>query len=1424
MSKPHQIPLPGTHHLLHGGDILEFTLTVHGKGKAFLRTNIGKAAVRRAETISLVRTGLATAGQDWHDIPMNSDGNGVYSLKLALIEAGHFEAKCFFMPEDTEDALWPDGDNVHVNVSPADYCCGNSIYCAFVRQFGPNCTRSRRPDETEKIHELDHQGYTIIPKSGTFRDLIGKLDHIFNDLQCRILHLLPINPTPTVYARMGRFGSPYASLDFTAVDPSLAEFDTKATPLEQFLELVDAVHGKDGKIFIDIAVNHTGWAAKIHETHPEWLKQESDGTIISPGAWGTIWADLTELDYSNKELWKYIANVFLTWCQRGVDGFRCDAGYMIPVPAWEYIIAEVRNEFPDTIFLLEGLGGDPAVTSRLLDFANMNWAYSELFQNYSKDQVEGYLKYAWKQSEGDGLMVHYAETHDNSRMAAVSPLYARMRTGLCALASSNGAFGFANGVEWFATEKIDVHEASGLSWGNPENQVEFIGQLNTILQVHPAFHNGSRMEFLNCSSPHAVLIKRCDQDGLNGVLAAVNLDCSQPVTIRWKAVRNVCSGKPMSDLLTGRKVMLVKGVDDMLSLTLAPGEVLCLTCREVEAEIMKHAGSHLVERLSKTERQKAQNMAVKTLSFYRNTPVMQKGEDPEIFAASLLNSPEEFLHWITGDSEEKSYTVFQLPEDLRREVMIPPKRFVLILSPARFRVRLAADGHIIRQYDSLTDSRGRHFAIFNPLPAEGEHKHAELQFAIFESRGKLTRKTGHLLFLANEINWAIDHCGHQEIMKTPLTFLQANGRGAITHLRLDMPAVSSRYDAIMLANLSTEYPEDRHVMLRRLRMWMVYHARTQEVAANCLVSFETAEDGGGLWSYKIPAGNGMYVSCVLKINLDPGKNISRISLIRLSGAGKKNHLSDDSAVRFILRFDMEDRSFHSSTKASYVEKIWSGCIREKDRGFEFAPVPERILSMVSSAGAFHRADEWHYMIWQPNEAARGLDPHSDVFSPGYFEIPVHGGELFQIAASICTPEEPERAKPAFITPEFFRKKHARSAEEIALDAIRAFIVKRGKFKSVIAGYPWFLDWGRDTLIAARGLIAAPEFREDVKAILCQFASFAEKGTIPNVIYGSDARNRDTSDAPLWLLVAASDLCKAENSYDFLKTVVRPDGTTLRQTLESVVDGIRSGTPNGIKMDPESALVFSPPHFTWMDTNYPAGTPREGYPIEIQALWFAALSFLASLENADPVYGKLAKQVQRSIHELYLLPGKGWLSDCLHCKSGTPAAAAVADDHLRPNQLLAITLGAVTDREIGKTILDAASSLLIPGAIRSLADATVQYELPICSGSGTLLNNPGRPYCGRYEGDEDTRRKPAYHNGTAWTWISPSYPEAYFMVYGSFGKQTARSILSTAALLFHKGCVGQLPEILDGDYPHLARGCDAQAWGITEVYRVWKLLS
>ena len=500
-----QQPAPGTHILSFRGDVLTFSLRVSGdeKGSAWLRTNLGYGATKQEEVIREVSHDETILNRDWFDIPMERVDDRTFQVIIGLSEVGHFEAKCFFLEDHGKDPLWPPGDNTVINVEPASTCCANIIYNAFVRQFGPNKAgkQEQRPAVKETIQRLDAEGYAVIPPSGTFRDLKGELDFIIGELGCRFIQLLPVHPTPTTYAKMGRFGSPYAALSFADVDPALAEFDSKATPTEQFVELVDAVHARNAQVLLDIAINHTGWAASLHNSHPEWLVRDKDGRIEAPGAWGVTWEDLTKLDYSHKALWQYMADVFLLWCRRGVDGFRCDAGYMIPVPAWKYITVVVRRQYPDTIFLLEGLGGKLSVTREILNRANLNWAYSELFQQYDRTQIERYLHEPLTIGKEDGVMVHFAETHDNLRLASRSQVYATMRTALSALCSQNGGFGFANGVEWFATERIDVHRANSLNWGAAENQVPLISRLNALLKQHPTFYDRVEISMVFSKSP-----------------------------------------------------------------------------------------------------------------------------------------------------------------------------------------------------------------------------------------------------------------------------------------------------------------------------------------------------------------------------------------------------------------------------------------------------------------------------------------------------------------------------------------------------------------------------------------------------------------------------------------------------------------------------------------------------------------------------------------------------------------------------------------------------------------------------------------------------------------------------------------------------------------------------------------------------------
>ncbi len=274
------------------------TVTLEGcgtrGGRAFLRTTIGRARMSRQETVDRVEKHILVLARGWHDIPMQRTGAGRFQAVVPLLETGVFAAKALFLGEDSCRPEWPAGDDLVVKVSPEDTYCRNTIYTAFPRQFNQTRAGATRPGAgtAEQIRELDRNGYSVIPPSGTFRDLIGQLDLIIGELGFRIIQLLPVHPTPTTFARMGRYGSPYAATDFFSVDPAMAEFDPGATPLDQFVELADAVHAREGLLFIDLPANHTGWASQLQVHHPDWFKHGPDGAFVSPGAWGVTWEDL----------------------------------------------------------------------------------------------------------------------------------------------------------------------------------------------------------------------------------------------------------------------------------------------------------------------------------------------------------------------------------------------------------------------------------------------------------------------------------------------------------------------------------------------------------------------------------------------------------------------------------------------------------------------------------------------------------------------------------------------------------------------------------------------------------------------------------------------------------------------------------------------------------------------------------------------------------------------------------------------------------------------------------------------------------------------------------------------------------------------------------------------------------------------------
>jgi starch synthase (maltosyl-transferring) len=1439
-----QIPATGERLLRFAGDKIHFFIRAETKFEAQknwsarLRTNLGRAAVRRREIISAHAGGAVVANSSWRDVPMKKTADG-WEIELPLAEVGYFKAKAYLLDEKNWQH-WPDGSDVGISVHPNFARTANTIYCAFTRLFGATKNLASIVDEKmeAELKSLEALGYATLPPSGKFRGLAKQLPHIVNKLGCRILHLLPVHPTPTTYARFGRFGSPYAALDLIAVDPALVEFDKRTTGVEQFCELTYAAHSLGVRVFIDIVINHTGWGSTLQDNHPEFFLKTPGGEFASPGAWGTVWEDLVELEQHGAKLWDLIADSLITWCRRGVDGFRCDAGYKIPAPAWQYIVARVQEEFPETIFLLEGLGGSWEATELLLTEGGMHWAYSELFQNYSGRDVAVYLDYASRQSGRVGGYVHYSETHDNSRLAdkssgdASSPsknlgrVWSLLRNRLCALTSPNGGFGFTCGVEWLAAEKIRVHGNTGLNWDSAENIVPELAQLNRLISDHPCFFDGAKLTRLSALESSVYALLRESADGKDLVLVLVNTDVEKSHLLTLAPADLKFEASNFHFDLLGQPLSQFDREKNEIIFTLAPGACHCL------APTQKPVG------LSGEYYRRVRALAAWAVqSLGKIIPAeFVGGLDWQWLAGQVETSPRNFLaaasEFATHDTQAKlaglmlevaagkifprvvEWTLL----DARRVTLVPPGHWLLIEDSTPFRATLSSPTPDVSSQTQIHVQSiavgDRHIASFAPRESAAETK------LILERCAATSQKiSAAIRFLASEPQ-QLSTFNHQPSALALLT----NGIGGMARLCVDLGRVNSKYDCALGANLNPTVPVDRHVFVKRIRVWVNTDGFLSPLDFKNLTSFQSGSPA--LWNFVANAGDGRTVEIELRAEMLEDKNTIVFQFNRPTeklASGKQ--LPDGADVRLTVRVDIEDRNFHSETKrnggadfhfSSNTREIQHSKLKIKNcAGFEFMPAPDRQLRVFADAGEYHPQPEWCENIPHPVEQMRGQTASGDAYSPGWFEIPLAKGAN----ATLVLTAETDEFKSGKRKVENGNSKN--NFETQLKSAAKQFVVRRDEGKTVIAGYPWFLDWGRDSLICARGLLAAG-MTDEVKQLLLTFAKFEKDGTLPNTIHGNDVSNRDTSDAPLWFAVVCEDLADKK----FCDTPV--DGSrTIRDVLTSIAENYAKGTPNGIRMDSDSALIWSPSHFTWMDTNYPAGTPREGYPVEIQVLWICLLRLLEKI--AAPAGQKkwrdLADHATASFEKLFWIEGRGWFADVLIGGPRVIARDATVSDALRSNCLFAISLGLVTGERAKRCVEAAQKYLVVPGALRSLAPLPVSVPLPV-SRDGSLLNNPAEPYWPRYEGDEDTRRKPAYHNGTAWTWTFPTFCEALARVW-NFSPEAiaaAKSYLGSSEKILNEGCLGQIPEILDGDAPHTQRGCDAQAWGVTETLRVWKLLS
>ncbi len=455
-------------------------------------------------------------------------------------------------------------------------------------------------------------------------------------------------------------------------------------------------------------------------------------------------------------------------------------------------------------------------------------------------------------------------------------------------------------------------------------------------------------------------------------------------------------------------------------------------------------------------------------------------------------------------------------------------------------------------------------------------------------------------------------------------------------------------------------------------------------------------------------------------------------------------------------------------------------------------------------GQYTHRPEWYRQFRYEEERARGLDFVEDLAAPGLITWDLARGEAVCILSvargESLVPEEDEAASEAVARWRAEEELRRRAPSRLSR-AARAYVVDRGAGRTIIAGYPWFTDWGRDTFIAMRGLCLATNRLDDARAILVGWAALASDGMLPNRFPDlGESPQYNAVDASLWFIVAVHEFLQAARSRKW--RVARADRATLRATVDAILDAYARGTRYGIRCGPDGLLAAGEPglQLTWMDAKIGdwVVTPRIGKPVEVQALWLNALG-LAGRSSVE--HRRTFRKGLEAFHHRFWSESAG----CLHDVVDVDHVAGAVDASFRPNQILAV--GGLPlqllEGERARQIVDAVEKrLLTPLGLRSLA--------------------PDDPaYMPRAEGGV-RERDSAYHQGTAWPWLIGPFAEAWVRVRGSTAaaKREARERF-LMPLLTHLDAagLGHICEIADGDPPHMPRGCPFQAWSVGEALRL-----
>jgi len=601
-----------------------------------------------------------------------------------------------------------------------------------------------------------------------------------------------------------------------------------------------------------------------------------------------------------------------------------------------------------------------------------------------------------------------------------------------------------------------------------------------------------------------------------------------------------------------------------------------------------------------------------------------------------------------------------------------------------------------------------------------------------------------------------------------------------------------RYHALLLA--ATQPPAGRVVLVNGIEAWLELDGKRFPLtmqryapdvlypdASASLSSFDT--EPWPTWRYAI--GNDTIIVAEVFVAKESRETVLRW---RLEGAS--------IAAKLEVRPLLSGRDYHALHHENPALSFDATLEGERVQWQPYGDLP---AICATSNGAYEHAPDWYRNFCYARERERGLDFTEDLATPGVFTFSFDftRSEAVMILHAHMGHDKPFEDSALAHASRLASREMARRAalgSRLARSA-DAYVVNRNVGRTIIAGFPWFTDWGRDTFISMRGLLLASGRHQEAESILLEWADTISEGMVPNRFPDSGGLPEYNSvDASLWFVVAV---------HDFLATGYAHAATTsrLQSAADAILQGYSSGTRFNIAADTDGLLRAGTPgvQLTWMDAK--AGdwvvTPRIGKPVEVQALWINALS-IASAWN--PHWQALRDQALLSFTARFVDPDSHTLFDVVDADH----EPGKVDRSIRPNQIFAVggLPFALVDGDIARAVVaQVETELLTPLGLRTLAPSDPAYKALYAGG---VLERDG-----------------AYHQGTVWPWLIGPFVEAWVRVHGAAGARE-RFLAPLYAHLDHYG-LDHISEVADGDAPHAPGGTPFQAWSLAELLRIEKLL-